>query len=92
LPAFKGFLLVLAGVMVAVALSGCGRKGGLDLPPSATAVPPTAPTAASVDPNDPNAATVEARQAAIKNGFDARGNPVGPPGQNRPFFLDPLLQ
>jgi predicted small lipoprotein YifL len=42
LPAFKGFLLALAGVMIAAALSGCGRKGGLDLPPDAAATPPPA--------------------------------------------------
>ena len=38
----RHFLLPLTGVLVALALAGCGRKSGLDLPPSAAA--PTAET------------------------------------------------
>jgi len=28
----------------------------------------------------------------MKNSFDVQGNPVAPPGQKKPFILDPLLQ
>ncbi len=81
-----------AVAVAALGLSGCGRKGPLDLPPSAAAAPPvTASPAVSANPNEPSAAGA-AHEAAIKNGFDAHGNPVAPPGQNRPFLLDPLLR
>jgi hypothetical protein len=33
-----------------------------------------------------------AQETAMKNGFDAYGNPVAPPGQKKSFLLDPLLQ
>jgi predicted small lipoprotein YifL len=53
LPAFKGFVLALAGVTIAVAVSGCGRKGGLDLPPDAAATPPPAAYDAQGNPIPP---------------------------------------
>ena len=30
--------------------------------------------------------------AAVKNGFDAHGNPVATPGAKKSFILDPILQ
>ena len=39
-----------------------------------------------------SAARADAQETAQKNGFDAHGNPVAPPGQKKPFLLDPLLQ
>jgi predicted small lipoprotein YifL len=81
-----------AVVVAALGLSACGRKGPLDLPPSAAAAPPvSASPTASAYPNEASSAGA-AHEAAIKNGFDAHGNPVAPAGQNRPFLLDPLLQ
>jgi predicted small lipoprotein YifL len=105
--AFDRPSLIVAGaiaIAAAVSLAGCGRKGGLDLPPSDTA-PPPAP-AASAAPNtltpttsffsgeSPSAAqSAAAAQAnATKNGFDSQGNPVAPPGQQKTFFLDFLLK
>ena len=44
-------------------------------------------------PADAGAAgAATAQNNAAKNGFDAYGNPVAPPGQKKSFLLDPVLQ
>jgi predicted small lipoprotein YifL len=91
--------LAVAGVIV-LALAGCGRKGGLDLPPDATS--------AQVAPNG------EVRSGEIRSGegqqpqngaaraataqgnvFDAtRGDrrfAVAPRGEKKRIILDPIL-
>ena len=40
-PKYQGWALILTGAAV-LALGGCGRKGGLDLPPSASSQPAAA--------------------------------------------------
>ena len=65
-----------------LALAGCGRKGPLDLPP----------TAAANAAGDP----IEAEQsAAARSGSifnpPAEGLPDTPKGRKRSFVLDPLL-
>lgn len=66
-----------------LALGGCGRKGGLDLPPNA---PPQA-AAAAVD--------AEAEQAPRPGGlnpsYGGDAQPTAPKGRKKPFILDPLL-
>jgi predicted small lipoprotein YifL len=76
-PQFRyGRMAVLAAAIAAVGLSGCGRKSGLDLPPTAAitdpqAAPPgTAPNGQPVPPGQP-------------------GQP--PPAPPRRFLLDFLL-
>ena len=64
----------------ALALGGCGRKGGLDLPPSAANA--AAPT---VEP-DSEAPRAGAAPAAVSD-----TGPVASKGRKRPFVLDPLL-
>jgi predicted small lipoprotein YifL len=68
---------------VALALAGCGRKGGLDLPPNAP-VQPTASAGSSTE-----------AEASKGNLFDPsygmNNPPVAPKGQKKPFILDPLL-
>ncbi|MFB9268955.1 lipoprotein [Bradyrhizobium erythrophlei] len=67
----------------ALALGGCGRKGPLDLPPTAN----VAPTAAPADTEAERAA-----QPSVFNptyGTDA--GPTAPKGAKKPFILDPLL-
>jgi predicted small lipoprotein YifL len=45
------FVLPLMGVLVALTLAGCGRKGDLDLPPGATVAPaPEAETRSVMSP------------------------------------------
>jgi predicted small lipoprotein YifL len=78
--------LILLGA--ALALSGCGRKGPLDLPPTASSQ--LAPQAAAVQ-SDPNAPP----QPANPNLFDPNNGagtlPTAGRGPKRPFALDPLL-
>jgi predicted small lipoprotein YifL len=69
---------------VALALAGCGRKGPLDLPPSAAGQP-------VVEQGD----TDEERAVSKGNVFDPSYGVNAPPqaakGAKRPFILDPLL-
>ena len=90
-------LPVAAVLAVALlALTACGRAGGLEPPPgpavtgtpTAAATPP-APAAVVGGPVESGPAALEAAQ---NSGFDAYGNPVAPPGQKKSFLLDPLLQ
>jgi predicted small lipoprotein YifL len=74
---------LVALAVVALAFAGCGRKGPLDLPP--TAAGPV------VEQGD----TGEERAAAKGNVFDptygANELPKTPKGNKRSFILDPLL-
>jgi predicted small lipoprotein YifL len=73
--------------VAALALSACGRKGPLDLPPTASGQPP-AQAAAMTDPNAPP-------QPGNANLFDPNNGagtlPTAGRGPKRPFALDPLL-
>jgi predicted small lipoprotein YifL len=84
-PNYRWALILLGGV--ALALSGCGRKGPLDLPPTASSQPPPV---AAVQP-DP-AAAAEASKANLFNpNYGSDQLPVAGKGPKRPFALDPLL-
>ena len=67
--------------MATLALAGCGRKGPLDLPP----------TAAQNAAGDP----IEAEQPGATQGSifnpPADGLPATPKGRKKSFVLDPLL-
>ncbi|MGN1289351.1 MAG: lipoprotein [Bradyrhizobium sp.] len=78
----SGWAIIVLSVS-ALALGGCGRKGPLDLPPTANA----APGAAATDTESERAA-----QPSVFNptyGSDAA--PAATRGNKRPFVLDPLL-
>jgi predicted small lipoprotein YifL len=79
---YQGWALILVSA-TALALSGCGRKGPLDLPPTASA---QAPLAAA--PGEP-----VADQPSKPSLFTSSSNsaPPTPKGPKRPFVLDPLL-
>jgi len=70
----------------ALALGACGRKGGLDLPPQASAQPMG--TAAPAGDPDANSAAAKGSAMTSSNEPDevraARG-------RKRSFFLDPIL-
>ena len=69
----------------ALALGGCGRKGPLELPPTASNTAPTAQVTGDTE-------TERASQPSVFNstyGTDAA--PVAPKGAKKSFFLDPLL-
>jgi predicted small lipoprotein YifL len=80
--------IILVGT-AALLLSGCGRKGPLDLPPTASGQQPTATAAVQPDPTAPP-------QTSSANLFDPNNNgagtlPTAGRGPKRPFTLDPLL-
>ena len=71
--------------MVALALAGCGRKGPLDLPPTASA-----PTA-SVAPGPTDDAQAAAKPSLFDPSYGTNAAPAAPRGKKQPFVLDPLL-
>jgi predicted small lipoprotein YifL len=70
----------------ALALTGCGRKGPLDLPPTGTP---------QSDATAPVATDTETERAATPSVFNpAYGSDAAPTatrGAKKPFILDPLL-
>ena len=82
-PLSAGWTLV-AVAAVALALTGCGRKGALDPPPGASSL-------SAVE----QGGTEEERAATKGNVFDpsygANDLPKTPKGNKRSFILDPLL-
>lgn len=89
-----GLTLAVLGTAV-VTLAACGRAGPLEPPPGpAVGVSPTAsaPPSPTSLVGAPAANGPVSQETAQKNGFDAYGNPVAPPGEKKSFFLDFLLQ
>lgn len=83
-PAGSGWAIIVLS-LTALALAGCGRKGPLDLPPTANAS--TASGAAPVDTE-----TEAQRAPSVFNptsGADAA--PAAAKGRKKSFILDPLL-
>jgi predicted small lipoprotein YifL len=69
----------------ALVLGGCGRKGPLDLPPTANATP--TPQASNSDTD-----TQRASQPSVFNStYGADAGPTASKGTKKPFILDPLL-
>jgi predicted small lipoprotein YifL len=77
---------VLLGV-AALALGGCGRKGPLDLPPTASSQQQQPVAAAQPDP----AAEQASKPSVFNSSFGADAPPTAGKGPKRPFALDPLL-
>ena len=84
-PNYRWALILLGAA--ALTLGGCGRKGPLDLPPTASG-PQPAVAAVQADPNAPP-------QPSNPNLFDPNNNanprPTAGRGPKRPFALDPIL-
>ena len=81
-PTSRGWAIILLGVAV-LALGGCGRKGGLDLPPNAS---PQAAAAAQADADHEPGVS---QQGVLSPNPDAP--PTAPKGRRKKFVLDPLL-
>ena len=77
-------ILLSAAVL---ALGGCGRKGGLDLPPNAQAQADTA--AAAPADSDAEAAS---KPSVFNPYYGTDAPPAAPKGSKKSFILDPLLQ
>ena len=79
----SGWAIILLSV-TALALGGCGRKGGLDLPPNASN---TSAQSAAADSE-----TERAAQPGVFNpGYGSDAAPTAAKGKKKPFILDPLL-
>jgi predicted small lipoprotein YifL len=82
-PKYQGWTLLLLGTAV-LALGGCGRKGPLDLPPTASSQP-----VAAVQ-SDPTADQAS-KPSVFNPSYGADAPPTAGKGPKKPFLLDPLL-
>jgi predicted small lipoprotein YifL len=79
-PSSSGWAIILLSV-TALALGGCGRKGGLDLPPNAPQAQATSDTEAE-----------RAAQPGVFNStYGSEAAPTAAKGGKKKFVLDPLL-
>ena len=83
-PTGQGWAIILLSA-AALALSGCGRKSGLDLPPN---TPPQAAAAAQRDADHEPAASAP---SVFNPTYGSDAPPAAAKGPKRPFILDPLL-
>ena len=79
-------VLLAASVL---ALTGCGRKGPLDLPPtgSQSQSPEAQSSVAPTDTQTQQAAT----PSVFNSTYGADAGPVAGKGPKKPFILDPIL-
>jgi predicted small lipoprotein YifL len=82
-PTASGWAVLLLSV-AALSLAGCGRKGALDLPPSASGANAAA---APSDTETENAA----KPSVFNPGYGTDAPPTAPKGTKKPFILDPIL-
>jgi|SRR3954468_1400563 predicted small lipoprotein YifL len=82
-PSSSGWAIILLSV-AALALGGCGRKAGLDLPPNA---PPLAAAPAATDTESERAA----QPGVFNSTYGSEAAPAAAKGRKKPFVLDPLL-
>ena len=80
-PSGWAIILLIAAVL---ALAGCGRKGGLDLPPNAA----NASAQGAVADSEAERA---AQPGVFSPGYGSDAAPTAARGNKRPFILDPLL-
>lgn len=83
-PAGSGWTIIVLS-LTALALAGCGRKGPLDLPPTANA-----PAASAEAPADPDTAA-QKTSSMFNPGSGVDAAPAAAKGRKKPFILDPLL-
>ncbi|WFU73467.1 lipoprotein [Bradyrhizobium sp. CB2312] len=84
-PAGSGWAIIVLS-LTALALAGCGRRGPLDLPPTAS----SASTANIAAPTDTE---IEAQKtpSVFNPTYGAEAAPAAPKGSKKSFILDPLL-
>jgi predicted small lipoprotein YifL len=83
-PTYQGWAIVLLSA-AALSLGGCGRKGGLDLPPN------TPPQAAAVAQSNADHEPAASQPSVFDPSYGANGLPATPKGTKRSFILDPLV-
>ena len=82
-PTSSGWAIILLSV-TALALAGCGRKGGLDLPPNAS----NASAQGAVADSEAERA---AQPGVFNPGYGSDAAPQAPKSKKKSFILDPLL-
>jgi predicted small lipoprotein YifL len=85
-PRVSGWAVLFVSV-AALTLSGCGRKGGLDLPPTAA----SASTANVAPPATDTEAEAANRPSVFNPSYGTAAGPTASKGSKKPFALDPLL-
>jgi predicted small lipoprotein YifL len=83
-PTISGWAVLVVSA-AALTLSGCGRKGPLDLPPTAASA-----STANVAPSDTETEAAS-RPSVFNPTYGAEAGPSAPKGSKKPFILDPLL-
>jgi predicted small lipoprotein YifL len=78
-------LAFLTAAALLIALGGCGRKSGLDLPPSASNPPPQAGTTAQAP------ASVTNNPLGLLDPNPQEEQPRAAPGRKKRIILDPIL-
>ena len=86
-PSSSGWAIILLSV-TALALGGCGRKAGLDLPPTAAA--PQAQATSQATSSDTEAERA-AQPGVFNSTYGSDAPPTAPKGGKKKFVLDPLL-
>lgn len=84
-PAGSGWAIIVLS-LTALALAGCGRRGPLDLPPTASG----ASTANVAAPTDTET-EAQKTPSVFNPTYGADAAPAAPKGKKRSFLLDPLL-
>ena len=83
-PTCRGWAIILLSAAV-LALGGCGRKSGFDLPPNAS---PAAAAAAQADADHEPAAS---QPSVFNPSYGTDAPPTAAKGRKKAFVLDPLL-
>jgi predicted small lipoprotein YifL len=86
-PLLSGWTIVVVSA-AALALGGCGRKGGLDLPPNAST--PTAANANAAAPPDTQTDAMS-KPSLFNPTYGTDAPPTAAKGRKKSFILDPLL-
>ena len=87
-------VMLVGAVIAVVGLAGCGRKGPLELPPSAAApVEATPQPQVGINPMGQPQATEETQRTVTgqRPGIGTDGRPVAPIGEKRHIPLDVLI-
>ena len=84
-PTGSGWVIIVLSLS-ALALAGCGRKGPLDLPPTASSA-----STASAPATPDTQREAENRPSAFNPTYGSEAGPSAPKGSKKSFILDPLL-